>query len=230
MRTRLGLLVVGLALASTGLAACSSTASEASGTAQDDVTESAASLPDSSAAPALSCADGGACAIGDIGPGNGIVFYVAPYGFQSAAPCGSSCNYLEAQMTDSAGGSLFPYCTGPGQTSYIPNSTNSAIGGGFQNTISITASNECSAGAGFAASAPSGGFNDWYLPSVNELSALDVSNLSTGLVSTYWTSTQYSGVGAYNMSAASGIGGGAPNTKTYSSKNIPYTLRSIRAF
>ena len=137
-------------------------------------------------------------------------------------------------MTDSAGGSLFPYCTGSGQTSSIPNSTNTAIGGGFQNTISITASNECSAGAGFAASAPSGGFNDWYLPSVSELSALvqsqNVSNLSIGLVGAYWTSTGDNGMQAYYIAAASGNGGGVPNTRTYGPKNEALTVRSIRAF
>ena len=234
VRHRLGLLVVGLAIASVGIAACSSTTSESSGAAQDDATASASASPGPTVAPEPSCADGGACEIGDIGPGNGIVFYVAPYTFQSAAPCGSSCTYLEAQMTDSAGGSLFPYCTGPGQTSVIPNSTNSAIGGGFQNTLSITASNECSAGAGFAASAPSGGFNDWYLPSVSELSALvqsqNVSNLSIGLVGAYWTSTGYNGMQAYYIAAASGNGGGVPNTRTYGPKSEALTVRSIRAF
>lgn len=234
MRHRLGLLVVGLVLATVGIAACSSTTSESSGAAQDDATASASASLSPTVAPEPSCADGGACEIGDVGPGNGIVFYVAPYTFQSAAPCGSSCTYLEAQMTDSAGGSYVPYCTGPGQTSVIPNSTSSAIGGGFQNTLSITASSECSAGAGFAASAPSGGFNDWYLPSVNELAALvqsqNLSNLSTGLVGDYWTSTGYYSSQAYWIAVASDSGGGKPNTNTYMPRSKSLSVRSIRAF
>lgn len=234
VRHGLGLLVVGLVLASVGIAACSWTTSESSGAAQDDATASASASLSPTVAPEPSCADGGACEIGDVGPGNGIVFYVAPYTFQSAAPCGYSCTYLEAQLTDSAGGSYVPYCTGPGQTSVIPNSTNSAIGGGFQNTLSITASNECSAGAGFAASAPSGGFSDWYLPSVSELAALvqsqNVSNLPTGLAGMYWTSTGYNGMQAYYISPESASGGGMPNTNSHNTKSAANSVRSIRAF
>ena len=53
------------------------------------------------ASPPLSCAAGGACAKGDIGPGGGTVFFIAPIesptfsvpgGYGSAAPCSPNCS------------------------------------------------------------------------------------------------------------------------------------------
>ena len=58
--------------------------------------------------PPLACADGGLCAVGDIGPGGGVVFYVhddADDLFTSTgSDCGSSCRYLEAAPSDSSAG------------------------------------------------------------------------------------------------------------------------------
>lgn len=80
MRTRLRLLVIGLALAGTTVAGCSSTTSATPGAVQDQATTSPSVMTEPT------CAEGGACEIGDIGPGNGIVFYVASTPFFSAAP------------------------------------------------------------------------------------------------------------------------------------------------
>jgi hypothetical protein len=47
-------------------------------------------------APALTCATGGTCIVGDRGPGGGIVYYVSAANFTSAgSACGTACKYLE---------------------------------------------------------------------------------------------------------------------------------------
>jgi len=218
MRTRLGLLFVGLALAGMGLAGCSSTTSVTSGAIQDDVIASPSVV---TASPVPSCADGGACEIGDIGPGNGIVFYVTSTPFTSAAPCGTSCTYLEAQTSDAG---LVPYCVGPGANTSIPNSMGTAIGAGYQNTMSITATSECSSGAGFTATAPSGGLQDWYLPSLMEGMALyENQGADGGLEGLYWTSSQS------NANQARYVGN-ASNAKLTDPKSMDLNVRAIRAF
>ena len=218
MRTQLRLLVVGLALAGMGLAGCSSTTPATSGAIQDDVVEQGTV---GSPAPVPSCADGGACEIGDIGPGNGIVFYVASTPFFSAAPCGSSCTYLEAQTSDSG---YVPYCVGAGANTSIPNAMGTAIGAGYQNTMSITATSECSSGAGFTATAPNGGMQDWYLPSLSEGMALYQNQGAVGgLEGLYWTSSQS------NANQASYVGN-TSNANLTDQKSMDLNVRAIRAF
>ena len=217
IRTQLRLLVVGLALAGVGLAGCSSTTPATSGAIQDDVVEQGTV---GSPAPVPSCADGGACEIGDIGPGNGIVFYVSSTPFTSAAPCGSSCTYLEAQTIDA---SIVPYCVGPGSTAYIPNANFAGIGGGYQNTMSITETSECSSGAGFTAMAPSGGLQDWYLPNLAEGLAMYGYQAALGLEGWYWTSAQVNAVAASYVANTT-------NKMLSDSKGSPINVRAIRAF
>lgn len=56
--------------------------------------------------PGSTCSSGGVCAVGDTGPGGGIVFYVHPSGTFSSAgsDCGPSCRYLEAAPSDQSTG------------------------------------------------------------------------------------------------------------------------------
>ncbi|NCZ88880.1 MAG: DUF1566 domain-containing protein, partial [Actinobacteria bacterium] len=59
---------------------------------------------------ALSCAAGGACVVGDTGPGGGIVFYVAGATFTSTgSDCATACRYLEAAPTDQSTGVAWAY-------------------------------------------------------------------------------------------------------------------------
>ena len=54
---------------------------------------------------ALTCATGGVCAVGDTGPGGGIVFYVSATNFTSTgSDCGTACKYLEAVPADQSAG------------------------------------------------------------------------------------------------------------------------------
>ena len=51
-----------------------------------------------SQAVVTTCANGGPCAVGDIGPGGGTVYYIAASGTsftESGATCNTNCNMLE---------------------------------------------------------------------------------------------------------------------------------------
>ena len=66
-------------------------------------------------ATGLTCAQGGVCVVGDIGPGGGKVFYVAETPFTSTgSDCDTSCLYLEAAPSDQSTGIIWattvPFC------------------------------------------------------------------------------------------------------------------------
>ena len=145
----------------------------------------------------LTCADGGTCVLGDIGPGGGIVFYVAPTFFtEFYGPCMSSCRYLEVAPI-----------TGPG--AWVPGnraawsandstvSTGAGIGSGYINTAHMIMGGSGPTYAGGAAGYYSGpnSLNDWFLPSLEEMVQLviashTISSITLGC-SEYWTSTQH---------------------------------------
>jgi len=182
----------------------------------------------SEASPAVtpsapSCANGGVCVVGSDGPGGGKVFYVL--GGSETVPgaaCGSGCRYLEAAPvdwnSDRSPDPYFRWGDGAGEVdtcSYkdISGATGTAIGSGFANTAAIMAacpdsSGNNSAPAALAASTYAPTVNDvvvtgWFLPSLAELNALDVSSFG-GLetFSTYWSSSQYAAAYAWR----SGVG------------------------
>jgi hypothetical protein len=107
VRTRFKTLTVGLVLVTAGVAGCSSPTSSSSAAVQDDATASAAMQ-----AAAPSCADGGVCTFGDVGPGSGVVFCVASTPFSAwGTACGSNCLNLETPRYD-VGGPI-ARCVGP---------------------------------------------------------------------------------------------------------------------
>ncbi|MFZ8892627.1 MAG: InlB B-repeat-containing protein, partial [Ilumatobacteraceae bacterium] len=57
-------------------------------------------------ATALTCAEGGTCVVGDIGPGGGIIFFVSRLNFTSTSSnCNTECKYLEVAPSGWNGGS-----------------------------------------------------------------------------------------------------------------------------
>lgn len=136
--------------------------------------------------PPLTCASGGTCAIGDTGPGGGIVFYVAGGTFTSTgSDCGSNCKYLEAAPNDQSSSSN--WCD---VTLTLLSVGASAIGSGMSNTS--TADATCSSGAiQLAADYINSGKSDWHLPSKDELNEMYLQNAVVGLVGNlYWSSTE----------------------------------------
>jgi hypothetical protein len=178
-------------------------------------------------ASAATCANGGLCSVGDIGPGGGYVFYVSPTVINVATGISTGGIYLEAAPVSQQGTAEFG-CTGtntPG-TSY-------AVGSGAANTLAII--NAC-ATAGIAARVTSNltfaGYSDWFMPSIDEMTEI-YNNLYnrtpslggfTGL--NYGSSSQ--GTNGFGYQAYWWFGSGAASLQT--NKNLAIAYRPIRAF
>ena len=136
---------------------------------------------------ARSCADGGACAVGDTGPGGGIVFYVA-----SARQ--SWGRYLEAATQDLA--SVSPWCDSA--STDVTGAVGTAIGSGASNTTAIASACSSSAAASVRA-LTLGGKSDWFLPSSDELAQMYSVKATIGGFANepYWSSTQTQAGNAY---------------------------------
>lgn len=114
----------------------------------------------------LSCAAGGVCAVGDTGPGGGVVFYVAGANFTSTgSDCGTTCRYLEAAPSDLVTGA---WCS---DIITLLGATATGIGDGMSNTS--RADLTCTSGAiQRAADYTNNAKTDWHLPSKDELNEL----------------------------------------------------------
>jgi hypothetical protein len=191
-------------------------------------------------APA-SCATGGTCAVGNTGPGGGIVFYVASTNFTSTgSDCGTACKYLEAAPTDQS--IDIAWCS---NTTSALGTTATAIGTGMANTT--TADGTCTSGAiQIAADYANNGKIDWHLPSKDELNqmckwqrgqawvsdaticdATGILNSGTGAsgfaAAIYWSSSEQNTTNAWFQ----GFGGGG---QFEGGKVGTSRVRSVRAF
>ena len=167
-------------------------------TATNSVGTSVASAASAAVTP-LTCAAGGACALGDIGPGDGLVFY-------DAGSPQSWGQYLEMAPKTWSGGSQDPAAAWCDDDSTILAGTfGTAIGTGAQNTALMDAG--CTSGAGQqAADYVVGVYSDWFLPSQDELNAMYgyknsiVDTATYGFASNYfWSSSQYDATKAWRQ-------------------------------
>lgn len=183
------------------------------------------------AKPGQSCAQVGVCAIGDIGPGGGKVFYVATTPFTVIdAPCGSNCRYLEAAPTRKGKGA-WSDVTAPwsGNAGAFIGNTGTAIGFGFSNSNAIiNQSGAGTAGAASIAKAYRGPnrLTDWFLPSKDELNELYSERVIVGgfVLGNYWSSTEAGTGDAYYQYF---LDGQQPTALKYDSTLY---VRPIRAF
>lgn len=122
---------------------------------------------DAATVVALTCATGGVCAVGDTGPGGGVVFYVSATNFTSTgSDCNTACKYLEAATSDQSAG--IAWCS---NTTSALGTTATAIGTGMPNTT--TADTGCTTGAiQIAADYTNNSKTDWHLPSKDELNQM----------------------------------------------------------
>ena len=181
-----------LAVAAIALSACGGSRSDSS---SPDTTRSRNSVLSSSTA--ATCATGGACRVGDTGPGGGKVFYVAPTTFTSTgSACGTACKYLEAapvgwmKAATPAGQTncvrpgtrlVDPQCVWSGNTTTAIGTTSTAIGAGYANTSAIIAqSNVAGTSATVARAFQGGGKTDWSLPSKDELNQMYLQRSAIG--------------------------------------------------
>jgi hypothetical protein len=152
-------------------------------------------------------------AVGDPGPGGGIVFY-------DKGNSGGGWRYLEAAPA----GAEFKSEWGLDGTS---SGTNTGIGTGKRNT-------EIVAGRGGAAAKKctaltTGGYRDWFLPSKDELDLMYKNLKTRGLGgfsnSWYWSSSEGSGIyRAWSQSFSDG------SQDYYSFKSNTLSVRAVRAF
>jgi hypothetical protein len=124
-----------------------------------------------------SCAQGGFCKTGDVGPGGGTVFYVAP----DFLMLNSGWRYMEFAPDVIKG----PFC----RQSVSSAVTNARIGFGQLNTVNLL--KLCSVGGvrNVHNYVSSNGTSDWFVPSKDELDSLYLSNLSKDYRAVYFSST-----------------------------------------
>jgi hypothetical protein len=167
------------------------------------------------------CANGGACALGETGPGGGKVFYVAGSNFTSTgSDCGTACKYLEAALSDHS--STVAWCS---NTSTSLGVTAQGIGSGMSNTT--TADSTCTSGAiQVAADYTNNSKTDWHLPSKDELAQLYAERARFAGFSYdyyYWSSSEYSAGAARTQYLLWGY-------QDYSGKTNALKVRLVRAF
>ncbi len=128
-----------------------------------------------------SCANGGACSLGEIGPGGGKVVYVNEGGFDCLANLAGNCRYMEAVDPNLQ-------LKWSGNTTQSVVGTSDLIGAGYNNNqLAINQSNTANTAVRVAWDYSNNGKSDWNLPSANELQ-----QVWSKFTSKYsWTSTQH---------------------------------------
>jgi len=179
---------------------------------------------------ALACADGGVCAVGDIGPGGGKVFYVQASGtFACGATLSSTCKYLEAAPTSGTAAWTDATYEWSGNTSEAigADAQGTAIGTGYRNTQAMVTQSSTADRAGTIARAYRGPNNlsDWYLPSKNELNQLYIEKARIGGFWTdwYWSSSEVDVTEAWPQYFGNGLQYGYFKTSSV-------YVRPVRAF
>ena len=202
------------------------TATNAAGT-------SVASAASAAVTPALTCATGGACIVGNTGPGGGKVFYVQAGGgtFTCGATLASTCKYLEAAPTTGTNAWTDAFYAWSGNTTVLIGVTaqGTAVGSGYKNTVAMvtqSAGGNTASRAGTIARAYGGPNNlsDWYLPSKDELNQLYLNKTTVGFSPDYyWSSSEGAVDGAWGRNFLNGNQGNG-------AKSNPYYVRPVRAF
>lgn len=161
--------------------------------------------------------------VGDRGPAGGWIFYINP------DYKGDGWRYLEAAPADLSG-----LCDWGSDNQVISGAYGTAIGTGKQNTMAIIAgdtavsdkaADQCDAYRG-------GGYDDWFLPSKDELVMMHSVLGSTSahrttydfITDIYFSSSELSAANAFGVNF-SDIG----ESGNYG-KNYPHRVRAIRAF
>jgi hypothetical protein len=194
--------------------------------------------------------------VGDLGPGGGIVFYVAETPFDCGPNLEEVCTYLEAVE-----GSVDPGRTWTSTADLDPSvadAVGTAIGTGYANSLAIagqTGNNANTSAAVLAREYDNGGKDDWYLPSRDELNQMckwqrgiigitlttltsvcagGAVNTGTGAVGFaggyYWSSSDF-GSSEFQLAWLQDFGVEAgDSTPTEGMKTSSYYVRPVRAF
>jgi len=160
--------------------------------------------------PAAPAPAGASYKIGDTGPAGGIVFYDKGY-------YSDGWQYLEAANRDAPTAHWGPNVNG----------TREGIGTGKQNTALIVRTDDTGTAAHRCQEYRQGEYNDWFLPSKDELNLMYQVLKQKGLGgfsnARYWSSSQYSNSSSWNQRFSDG-------RQDYDRKNNTYSVRPIRQF
>jgi len=187
--------------------------------------------------------------IGETGPGGGLIFYVAPEGFDLldiVSANNKRCHYLEAAPSDvffvnstNSGNDYYPPF-GTDNDFYVPGTTD-GVGEGRKNTqIIVAALKDVQANnmaAQLCADEKYGGFNDWFLPSSGELKLMydnlyihSLGGFTEKLV--YWSSS-FNAYNSFMIQVKGQIFSDDNDSQTFSlsfPEAIDQRARAIRAF
>jgi hypothetical protein len=167
---------------------------------------------------ALTCATGASCAVGDTGPGGGVVFY-------DAGSTQSWGRYLEAAPVATEVDRT--WATGANQSADVTGADGTAIGTGAANTLEIvnqTGNEDATSAAVYCDSLSYGGFTDWFLPSKDELNEMYIQRTAIGgLSSTYWSSSERRPTTAWYQDFGTG-------NQDFDWKYYAFYVRPVRAF
>ena len=173
------------------------------------------------------CPPNGKCVVGNIGPGGGIVFYVAPtqqsWGqYLEVAPASWSGDYFDPYKPWCARGDslLASYFNEPDAIK----KNSSKIGSGKSNTALMLLT--CMDGiANNVQNYRGGGKSDWFLPSADELAEMlkTSDTIADFLISSYWSSTLFPLYGAWEQVIFGG-------TNYTSDETMSGSVRPVRAF
>ena len=137
-----------------------------------------------------SCSQGGVCRVGDKGPGGGYVFITRS---TKSNKSGKNFEVAPDGWNRSQNVNDTVWCSSDVD---IPGSAGEGIGTGSANTVAILATPVCATGsaAAIARAYRGGGKQDWFLPSVEELFALNKVRVPMGSpIGPFWSSTQSPG-------------------------------------
>jgi len=109
-----------------------------------------------------------------VGPGGGIIFFVAPTPFPCGAELKETCTYLEAAPDGWNGGDEDPEASWSGTDDlFVGVGSQIGLGYGYQNTLAAVAQDSTAGTAvTLADSYANNGKTDWFLPSKAELNEL----------------------------------------------------------
>ena len=138
--------------------------------------------------------------VGSVGPGGGVIFYVAPSPFACGPSMNLTCSYLEAApITGSNSWVDANYLwSGNVNTAIGSNASGSAIGTGYRNTLAIVEQAGGGTTAGRAATVARAyrgpnNLDDWFVPSLDELTQLYLRRATVGISGSFddfWSSTE----------------------------------------
>lgn len=156
------------------------------------------------------CAKGGSCVVGDIGPGGGMIVYVA----RTVQPWGRYLEVADGKVWASSLPGHIPGTRSDPQMVWCNHSnvrvgaSGTKIGSGLANTKRIVA--KCKKGAAVAARAfRGGGKKDWFLPSRDELVQMyqTIGGVFGFFPDHYWSSTENGAQEAWDRSLELGTQG-----------------------